>query len=202
MKKLASCSADSGLPDSLLAAKRDTPRIINIVNFIRLLEPRNARITQTVLHETVVKQLELMNRYDFPGTFLLQYDALTPLLPGAVQDGRRHPPRNRRLAGDHASPRRDRRNQMARKIPCEQRFFAPPEELEKRVDVYMEKFKFVFGKYPTATPCGADTGTRPTTPARKMHTCRSEPAKGKSPFRSSECRQRPVFPSRRPAKPP
>lgn len=109
----------------MLAAKRDTPRIINIVNFIRLLEPRNARITQTVLHETVVKQLELMNRYDFPGTFLLQYDALTPLLPGAVQDGRRHPPRNRRLVGDHASPRRDRRNQMARKIPCEQRFFAP-----------------------------------------------------------------------------
>lgn len=201
MKKLASCSADSGLPDSLLAAKRDTPRIINIVNFIRLLEPRNARITQTVLHETVVKQLELMNRYDFPGTFLLQYDALPPCYQELFKTGggtRLEIGGWWEITHLHVETAgiKWRGRYHANSV------FSPPEELEKRVDVYMEKFKFVFGKYPTATPCGADTGTRPTTPARKMHTCRSEPAKGKSPFRSSECRQRPVFPSRRPAKPP
>src|SRR5262245_29969920 len=53
-----------------------TRRIINIVNFIRLLEPRDTAITQDVLYQTVVKQVELMKKYHVGGTFLLQYDAL------------------------------------------------------------------------------------------------------------------------------
>ena len=52
------------------------PRIINIVNFIRLLEPRDPKITEDVLYQTVVKQAELMKKYKLGGTFLLQYDAL------------------------------------------------------------------------------------------------------------------------------
>ncbi len=51
-------------------------KIVNIVNFIRLLEPRDARITQDVLYQTVVSQVEIMKKYKLPGTFLLQYDAL------------------------------------------------------------------------------------------------------------------------------
>src|SRR5438552_987512 len=52
------------------------PKIVNIVNFIRLLEPRDPRITEQVLYETVVKQVEMMKKYQLGGTFLLQYDAL------------------------------------------------------------------------------------------------------------------------------
>ncbi len=54
----------------------EEPKIVNIVNFIRLLEPRDAQITKDVLYETVVKQVEIMKKYKLPGTFLLQYDAL------------------------------------------------------------------------------------------------------------------------------
>jgi len=52
------------------------PRIVNIVNFIRLIEPRDPEITEEVLFHTVVKQVEVMNKYKLGGTFLLQYDAL------------------------------------------------------------------------------------------------------------------------------
>jgi hypothetical protein len=41
-----------------------------------LLEPRDAKITQDVLYQTVVKQVEIMKKYKLGGTFLLQYDAL------------------------------------------------------------------------------------------------------------------------------
>ena len=54
----------------------DSPRIINIVNFIRQCEPRIEWITEDVLYETVVSQIEIMDEYNLPGTFLLQYDAL------------------------------------------------------------------------------------------------------------------------------
>src|SRR4051812_4305409 len=53
-----------------------TPKIVNIVNFIRLLEPRDPAITENVLYQTVVKQVEIMKKYNLGGTFLLQYDAL------------------------------------------------------------------------------------------------------------------------------
>jgi len=52
------------------------PKIVNIVNFIRLLEPRDSAITEDVLYQTVVKQVEIMKKYKLGGTFLLQYDAL------------------------------------------------------------------------------------------------------------------------------
>ena len=51
-------------------------RIVNIINFIRLCEPRSEKITEEVLYETVVNQVEMMKKYKLGGTFLLQYDAL------------------------------------------------------------------------------------------------------------------------------
>lgn len=52
--------------------KEDTrPKIVNIVNFIRLLEPRDSAITEKVLYETVVKQVEIMRKYNLGGIFLL-----------------------------------------------------------------------------------------------------------------------------------
>ncbi len=59
-----------------VATANSHPNIVNIVNFIRLLEPRDSAITQQVLYETVVKQVEMLRQNKLPGTFLLQYDAL------------------------------------------------------------------------------------------------------------------------------
>lgn len=49
---------------------------MNIINFIRQLEPRDSKISEEVLYETVHKQVELLKKYNMRGTFLLQYDAL------------------------------------------------------------------------------------------------------------------------------
>jgi hypothetical protein len=54
------------------SAQKAAPKIVNIVNFIRLL----AKITQDVLYQTVVQQVEIMKKYNLGGSFLLQYDAL------------------------------------------------------------------------------------------------------------------------------
>ncbi|WP_146217717.1 hypothetical protein [Chitinophaga sp. S165] len=58
------------------AQRSAEPKIINIVNFIRDIEPRDNNITKDVLYETVVNQIKLMKQYHLGGTFLLQYDAL------------------------------------------------------------------------------------------------------------------------------
>ena len=46
--------------------------IVNIINFIRGCEPR----CEVDLIKPVEEQLKLLNQYNFPGTFLFQYDAL------------------------------------------------------------------------------------------------------------------------------
>jgi len=53
---------------ALAQPTHDQPRIVNIVNFIRLLEPRDSAITEDVLYQTVVRQLEMMraNRLGVP----------------------------------------------------------------------------------------------------------------------------------------
>ena len=53
-----------------------SPRIVNIINFIRQCEPRIEWITEDVLYETVVEQIKIMKKHRLKGTFLLQYDAL------------------------------------------------------------------------------------------------------------------------------
>ena len=57
-------------------AEAKSPRIVNIINFIRQCEPRIDWITEDVLRDTVVSQIEIMQEYELKGTFLLQYDAL------------------------------------------------------------------------------------------------------------------------------
>jgi hypothetical protein len=69
-------SHDSSAQPVTNTSKPSGPRIVNIVNFIRLLEPRDSAITEDVLYQTVVKQVEILKQYHLKGTFLLQYDAL------------------------------------------------------------------------------------------------------------------------------
>ena len=53
------------------------PRIVNIINFVRQVEPRfEEKGTPEVLYQTVVNQIDLLKKHNLPATFPLQYDAL------------------------------------------------------------------------------------------------------------------------------
>ena len=54
----------------------ESPRIVNIINFIRYTEPRSDEITEQVLYETVLSQAQDLRSKGLVGTYLLQYDAL------------------------------------------------------------------------------------------------------------------------------
>ena len=131
------------------------PKIVNIINFIRLLEPRDSNITEDVLYQTVVKQVEMMKKYDLGGTFLLQYDALLnpryqKLLKGLPAD-------KFEIGGWFEIPQ-----PLVENAGLKWRGDSPwdphadvdfatgytPEEREKLVDVYMRDFKKILGYYP------------------------------------------------------
>jgi len=132
-----------------------SPKIVNIVNFIRLLEPRDSAITQDVLYQTVVKQVAIMKQYQVSGTFLLQYDALMdaryqhllkPLSADSFEIG---------AWWEIPQP-------LVEKAGLKWRGRYPwdwhadvgfttgytPAERKKLVDVYMADFKNIFGYYP------------------------------------------------------
>jgi len=131
------------------------PRIVNIVNFIRLLEPREPAVTEDVLYQTVVKQVQIMNKYKLRGTFLLQYDALMDAryqkllkaLPAGMFE----------IGGWWEIPQ-----PMVEKAGLKWRGRYPWDwhanigfstgytavEREKLADVYMRDFKNIFGYYP------------------------------------------------------
>lgn len=131
------------------------PKIVNIINFIRLCEPRKEEVTHEVLYQTVVKQVEMMKKYKLGGTFLLQYDALLdekyqqllkPLsdsefeigawweIPQPLVENAGYKWRGRFPWDWHAN------------VGFSTGY--SPEEREKLVDTYMEDFKKIFGYYP------------------------------------------------------
>ena len=131
------------------------PKIVNIVNFIRLLEPRDVNITEDVLYQTVVNQVNMMKEYNLGGTFLLQYDAL---MDSRYQKLLKELPKDSFEVGawwEIPQP-------MAEKAGLNWRGRFPwdwhadvgfstgytPEEREKLADVYMNDFKAIFGYYP------------------------------------------------------
>jgi hypothetical protein len=133
------------------------PRIVNIINFIRLLEPRSAEITEEVLYQTVVEQIRTMRANKLRGTFLLQYDALmdpryqklmASVSPDTFEVG---------AWWEIPQPLVERAGMTWRgRYPWD--WYAnvgfstgyAPEEREKLVDVYMEDFKKIFGHYPAS----------------------------------------------------
>ncbi len=141
--------------DNGKAAGADGPKIVNIINFIRLLEPRDANITQEVLYQTVVKQVEIMQKYNLPGTFLLQYDALID--PRYQKLLSSLPKESFEIGAWWELPQ-----PLIEKAGLKWRGRFPwdwhanigfavgytPAEREKIIDVYMADFKKVFGYYP------------------------------------------------------
>lgn len=135
--------------------KAPGPKIVNIVNFIRLLEPRDAKITQDVLYQTVVKQVDIMKRYHLKGTFLLQYDAL---MDGRYQALLKSLPKDSYEIGawwELPQPLIEKAGLKWRgRYPWDWHADVgfstgyTPAGREKIIDVYMADFKEVFGYYP------------------------------------------------------
>ena len=133
------------------------PRIVNIVNFIRLLEPRDPKITEDVLYQTVVRQVEMMRRYHLKGTFLLQYDALMDI---RYQSLLKSLPRDSFEVGawwEIPQPMVEKAGLPWRgRYPWDWRAnigFSTgysPKDREKLADVYMKDFRKIFGYYPAS----------------------------------------------------
>lgn len=138
-------------------ATGEKPRIVNIINFIRQVEPRSAEITEDVLYETVHKQVKLLTKYKLTGTFLLQYDAL---INQRYQELLKKETERETEVGawwEITQPHVEAaglkwRGRYSWDWHADVGFATgySPEEREKLVDVYMEKFKSIFGKYPAS----------------------------------------------------
>lgn len=131
-----------------------SPRIINIINFIRQTDYR-VENADRLLYETVCEQVGLMNKYDLPATFLLQYDALINPL---YQDLLKSKLNARSEIGawwELTQPQIEAagirwRGEHAWVSHANIAFSTGynQEERERLVDVYMAKFKEIFGTYP------------------------------------------------------
>lgn len=131
------------------------PKIVNIVNFIRLLEPRDPKITQELLYKTVVSQINLMESHKLKGSFLLQYDAL-------MDEGYQALLRSLSSEQYEIGAWWEIPQPLVEKAGLKWRGRYPwdwhanvgfstgytPAEREKLVDVFMEDFKSIFGYYP------------------------------------------------------
>ena len=132
-----------------------SPRIVNIVNFIRQCEPRIDWITKDVLYNTVVEQVTIMKKYQLKGTFLLQYDAL---MDERYQKLLKELPSEQFEMGawwEIPQPLVENSGFTWRgRYPWDWEAhvgFATgytPQEREKLTDTYMADFKKVFGYYP------------------------------------------------------
>ena len=133
------------------------PRIVNIINFVRDIEPRPVGISADDLYEATFQEAELLRQHDLPGTFLLQYDAvIDPRYQQLMKEGLSE--------GSEIGAWWEITQPHVEAAGIEWRGIYPwdwhadvgfasgytPEEREKLVDAYMAKFKEVFGYYPAS----------------------------------------------------
>lgn len=140
----------------LQAQTPSQPRIVNIINFVRLLEPRDpVNFSEDVLFQTVEKQVADLNEKELTATFLLQYDAL--ITPRYQELFRNSLYKGSEVGGwwEITQPHVEAAGLKWRgRYPWDWHAnvgFATgytPEEREKLVDVYMAKFREIFGYYP------------------------------------------------------
>lgn len=136
-------------------APSSSPRIVNIINFIRQCEPRIDWITEDVLYETVVEQIRIMKRYQLKGTFLLQYDALMDVRYQKLLKGLPGEMFEIGVWWEIPQPLVENSGYRWRgRFPWDWHAnvgFATgywPKEREKLTDTYMADFKKIFGTYP------------------------------------------------------
>lgn len=148
---LASCQAYAEKAEN----QKRSPRLVNIINFVRQCEPRIDWITEEVLYQTVVEQIKIIKQYQFKATFLLQYDAL---VNPQYQRLMKELPADKFEIGawlEIPQPLVEKSGLMWRgRYPWDWRADVgfttgySPEEREKLIDTYMENFKKIFGYYP------------------------------------------------------
>lgn len=137
------------------------PRIVNIINFVRLLEPREPDvITQDVLFQTVAKEIEMMRKHKLRGTFLLQYDAL---MDKRYQNLFKSLPRDSFEVGawwEIPQPLVEKAGYKWRgRYPWDWHANVgfsvgyTQSERKKLANVYMKDFKSIFGYYPKSVGC-------------------------------------------------
>ena len=146
----AGCRSAGEKPAESAAA----PRIINIINFIRQTDYR-VENADSLLYETVCEQVKLENKYDLPATFLLQYDALINPL---YQDLLKSKLNDHSEIGAWWELTQPQIEAAGIKWRGEHSWVShaniafstgyTKEERERLVDVYMAKFKEIFGTYP------------------------------------------------------
>ena len=122
---------------------------------IRQVEPRDERFTNEYLFQTTANELAQLNEYGFRGTFLLQYDAL---VDSAYQQLMKEAKENGHEVGawwEITEPHvRDAGMTWRGRYPWDWHAnvgFATgysPEERERLVDTYMNRFHEIFGSYP------------------------------------------------------
>lgn len=148
---LSSCHLSTKKDD---ISKTQAPRIINIINFIRQTDYRIEN-SDSLLYQTVEEQLNLINRYNLPATFLLQYDAL--IKPEYQQLLKSQLNQQSEIGGwfeitqpqveDAGLEWRGEHSWVSHANIAFNTGYTK-DEREKLVDVYMEKFKEIFGEYP------------------------------------------------------
>lgn len=141
---------------SAAECSKEQPRIVNIINFIRLLEPRDpVNISEDVLFDAVRQEADMLKEYQLPGTFLIQYDALiVPRYQQLLKEGL--------YEGSEVGAWWEITQPHVEAAGLKWRGRYPwdwhahvgfstgytPEERELLVDIYMAKFKEIFGVYP------------------------------------------------------
>ena len=137
-----------------LAQDQESPRIINIINFIRQTDYRLEN-ADSLLFDAVEHQLALSNRYNFPTTFLFQYDAL--INPKYQELMKNQLSEDSELGAwweitqPHVEAAGIKWRGEHRWVSTANVAFTPgytPAERKKLVDVYMAKFKEIYGSYP------------------------------------------------------
>lgn len=140
---------------SRVAEPAGSPRIVNIINFIRYTEPRNDEMTEKVLYETVRSQVEDLRSKDLPGTYLLQYDALIDPSYQALM--KEEMARGCEVGAwwEITRPHVEAAGYNWRgRFPWDWHAHVgfsvgyTQAERERLADVYMDKFKEIFGQYP------------------------------------------------------
>ena len=130
------------------------PRIINIINFIRQTDYR-VENSDSLMFETVREQIKLVNKYNFPTTFLFQYDALINPAYQELMKAELKPSCEIGAWWEITQPHVEAagikwRGEHAWVSHANIAFTTgyTPREREQLVDVYMAKFKEIYGKYP------------------------------------------------------
>lgn len=154
---LVSCSSPQTSlekPEEKAVTDKEQPQIVNIIHFIRGVEPRDPNLN---LLEPVENQLRLLKEHNLPGTFLIQYDAMMqPEFVSLLKDAEN---KNIEIGGwfEVVQPLVEKAGLAWRGRPgFAWDWFAnigfsigyTTAEREKLVDVYMEDFKTTFGAYP------------------------------------------------------